>query len=122
MKNWVEQGCSNQQICQIIFVFVTKCTKKFIYFSKKAKSYCGCPEGFVLWKWRCFRSAYQIHDPCIVSVQCQEGQVCHPLSNVCSCPFGISNCTKTMTATENPTTVTRYDDFFFGFGSGYKHL
>ena len=87
--------------------------KIFISFLKQTKSYCGCPQGFVLWKWRCFRSAYQIHDPCIVSVQCQEGQVCHPLSNVCSCPFGISNCTKTMKATENPTKVTRYDDDFW---------
>ena len=91
-----------------------------IYFSKKLNSYCGCPEGFVFWKWRCFRSAYHFHDPCIVSAQCQEGQVCHPLSNVCSCPYGISNCTKTMTSTENPIKVTRYDDFF-GFSSGCKH-
>jgi len=90
--------CPGDQICLV--------EPQSSNFKFEAKSYCGCPEGFVLWKWRCFRSAYQIHDPCIVSVQCQEGQVCHPLSNVCSCPFGISNCTKTMTATENPTTVT----------------
>ena len=43
-------------------------------------------------------------DPCIVSAQCPEGQVCHPLSKVCSCPFGLSNCTK-MKATESPNII-----------------